>query len=63
MEYPVLTKKPLEKFTGTPNLQNYRNIYESFSWNKLAQELDWFDGQHINIGAMWRSIRFPIYRD
>jgi acetyl-CoA synthetase len=49
MEYPVITKKPLEKFTVTPNLQNYRNLYESFSWNKLAQEVDWFDEQHINI--------------
>lgn len=49
MEYPVIMKKPLEKFTVTPNLQNYRNIYESFSWSKLAQEVDWFDSEHINI--------------
>ncbi|MGD8520420.1 MAG: acetate--CoA ligase [Desulfobacterales bacterium] len=49
MEYPVITKKPLEKFIVTPNLQNYRNVYESFSWNKLAQEVDWFDNEHINI--------------
>ena len=49
MEYPVITKKPLEKFSVTPNLQNYRNIYESFSWNELAREVDWFDSEHINI--------------
>jgi acetyl-CoA synthetase len=49
MEYPVITKKPLDKFIVTPNLQNYRNIYESFSWSKLAKEVDWFDSEHINI--------------
>jgi acetyl-CoA synthetase len=49
MEYPVITKKPLEKFGVTPNLQNYQNIYESFSWNKLAQEVAWFDSELINI--------------
>jgi len=49
MEYPVITKKPLEEFTVTPNLQDYRKIYENFSWSKLAREVDWFDSEHINI--------------
>ncbi len=49
MEYPIISKKPLEKFGIKPNLQNYQKTYDSFSWNKLAQELDWFDSEHINI--------------
>ena len=49
MEYPLISKKRLEKFELKPNLQNYQKTYDSFSWNTLAQELDWFDGEHINI--------------
>jgi acetyl-CoA synthetase len=49
MEYPKISKQPLEKFTVRPNLENYQRIYENFSWNQLAQELDWFDSEHINI--------------
>jgi acetyl-CoA synthetase len=49
MEYPLISKNGLEKFTLKPNLQNYQKTYDSFSWNTLAQELDWYDGEHINI--------------
>jgi acetyl-CoA synthetase len=49
MEYPKISKQPLEKFTVRPNLENYQRIYENFSWNQLAQELDWFDSERINI--------------
>ncbi|UCE52808.1 MAG: acetate--CoA ligase [Desulfobacterales bacterium] len=49
MEYPRITKSALEDFSVKPNLQDYQKIYENFSWDKLAQELDWFDSEHINI--------------
>jgi len=49
MEYPIISKKSLEKFAVKPNLKDYQKTYNSFSWNKLARELDWFDGDHINI--------------
>ena len=49
MEYPIISKRPLEKFAVKPNLKDYQKTYDSFSWNKLAQELNWFDGEHINI--------------
>ncbi len=52
MEYPIISKKPLEKFVVKPNLQNYQEAYDGFSWNKLAQKLDWFDGEHINIAQV-----------
>jgi acetyl-CoA synthetase len=49
MEYPRIAKTPLEEFTVQPNLQDYEKTYENFSWRNLAQELDWFDSEHINI--------------
>jgi acetyl-CoA synthetase len=49
MEYPIMSKKSLEKFAVKPNLEDYQKTYDSFSWNKIARELDWFDGEHINI--------------
>lgn len=49
MEYPRITKKPLDQYTVKPNLQDYLKMYEEFSWNKIALELDWFDSEHINI--------------
>jgi acetyl-CoA synthetase len=49
MAYPIITKKPLKQFTVTPNLKDYVNMREKFSWDKIAQELDWFENEHINI--------------
>jgi acetyl-CoA synthetase len=49
MEYPRITKKPYAEWTPKPNLQDYNKICETFSWDKLAQELDWFDSENINI--------------
>jgi acetyl-CoA synthetase len=49
MGYPIIPKKPLEQFGGKPNLNDYQNIREKFSWDKIARELDWFDNEHINI--------------
>jgi acetyl-CoA synthetase len=49
MEYPRITKKPFEEFSVKPNLQDYQKTYQKFSWDDLAQELGWFDSEHINI--------------
>ncbi|MHC4459702.1 MAG: AMP-binding protein, partial [Planctomycetota bacterium] len=49
MGYPMISKKPLEQFAVKPNLHDYQNIREKFSWDKIAMELDWFDNEHINI--------------
>ncbi|UCH22899.1 MAG: acetate--CoA ligase [Deltaproteobacteria bacterium] len=49
MEYPIIPKKPLAQFTVAPNLQDYQNTCDKFSWDKIAPELDWFDNEHINI--------------
>ncbi len=50
MEYPIISKKPLEQLAVAPNLRDYQNTRDNFSWDKLALELDWFDNEHINIG-------------
>jgi acetyl-CoA synthetase len=49
MEYPKITKKPLEQHTVKPNLQDYPKAVKEFSWDKVSRELDWFDREHINI--------------
>ncbi|NIQ37855.1 MAG: acetate--CoA ligase [Proteobacteria bacterium] len=49
MEYPRIKKKPYTDWTPKPNLQDYHRICETFSWDQLAQELDWFDSENINI--------------
>jgi len=49
MEYPKITKLPLEQFPVKPNLQDYFKTINEFRWDKVAQELDWFDNEHINL--------------
>ena len=49
MEYPKITKMPLEQYAVKPNLQDYLKLVEQFSWDKVSSELDWFDREHINI--------------
>ena len=39
MEYPIMSKKSLEKFAVKPNLEDYQKTYDSFSWN-IAREHD-----------------------
>jgi acetyl-CoA synthetase len=50
MEYPTIAKKPLEQHPVKPNLMDYQKMREDFSWDKISEELDWFDSDHINIG-------------
>jgi acetyl-CoA synthetase len=49
MEYPIISKKPVDQFVVKPNLHNYRKIRENFSWDNIAREIDAFDSEHINI--------------
>jgi len=49
MEYPRIVKEPCEQFAVRPNLQDYPRMCAEFRWDKTAQELDWFDKEHINI--------------
>ena len=50
MEYPKITKKPLDQHPVIPNLKDYQKEREAFSWDKISEELKWFDNDHINIG-------------
>jgi acetyl-CoA synthetase len=49
MEYPKISKLPLEQFGVRPNLQDYFKMVKEFSWDKVSRELDWFDHEHINL--------------
>ena len=49
MEYPRITKKPLEQQTVKPNLTDYPGAVNGWRWDKVSSELDWFDGEHLNI--------------
>lgn len=49
MEYSRITKSPDRKNPVSPNMDNYSETREAFSWEKIADELDWFDKEHINI--------------
>ncbi len=49
MEYERIVKGPLEEQPFKPNLTDYPVMRESFAWEELAKELDWFDDEHINI--------------
>ena len=52
MEYTRITKKPFEQYVIKPNLRDYDKVYEEFRWDKISQELDWFDSEHINIAHL-----------
>jgi acetyl-CoA synthetase len=49
MEYPKIVKEPWQQFAVRPNLQDYPGMCAEFRWDRIAQELDWFDREHINI--------------
>ena len=49
MAYPTIAKKRFEEHAVKPNLQDYQKIYSGLTWDDIACELDWFDGEHINI--------------
>ncbi|MBM4313777.1 MAG: AMP-binding protein, partial [Deltaproteobacteria bacterium] len=49
MEYPKITKKPLEQHAAKPNLQDYPEAIKGWSWDRVSSELDWFDKEHLNI--------------
>jgi acetyl-CoA synthetase len=49
MEYPRITKKPLEQHAVKPNLQDYPEAIKGWSWDQVSRELDWFDKEHLNI--------------
>jgi acetyl-CoA synthetase len=52
MEYTRITKKPFEQYVIKPNLRDYDKVCEEFNWDKISQELDWFDSEHINIAHL-----------
>jgi acetyl-CoA synthetase len=49
MEYPIITKRPLEQHAVKPNLKDYPEAIKGWSWDKVSDELDWFDKEHLNI--------------
>ena len=49
MEYPRITKEPIEHHSARPNLRDYRKMCEELTWDKVSRDLDWFDSEHINI--------------
>ncbi|MEK7352899.1 MAG: acetate--CoA ligase [Chloroflexota bacterium] len=50
MDYPKIIKGPPDSFSVKPNLSDYLKMRETFKWEDIAKELDWFDRDHINIG-------------
>ncbi len=50
MDYPKIVKGPLDSFSVKPNLFDYQKMRETFKWEDISKELDWFDREHINIG-------------
>ncbi len=49
MDYPKITKQPFTQFHIKPHLQDYLKMRETFHWDQIPLELDWFDPKHINI--------------
>jgi len=50
MDYKTIVKGPLESFPFKPNLSDYLAMRQTFRWEDISAELDWFDVDHINIG-------------
>jgi acetyl-CoA synthetase len=50
MDYKTIAKGPLDSFPVKPNLSDYLAMRQTFRWEDISAELDWFDGDHINIG-------------
>ena len=49
MPYDPILKQPLSSFSVRPNLADYDEARQSFSWDAVSRELPWFDAEHINI--------------
>ncbi len=52
MEYQRISKAPIEQFSLKPNLRDYSEMRTAFSWKQIAQELDWFSPEQINIAQV-----------
>ena len=62
MTYPTITKDSIEQHAVKPNLQDYVKMYKEFSWNKISNELDWFDEEHINIAHIAKDTHLKTDR-
>ena len=49
MNYEPIKKNESGNMQVKPNLLDYENAYESFHWEDVKKELDWFDDGGINI--------------
>lgn len=41
-------KEIIKKFPVSPNLTNYERYYETFDWDQVKDEVDWFAGKKVN---------------
>ncbi len=49
MDYPHIKKLDVDAMSTRPNLDNWQAVRDVFSWESVADELDWFEGGTLNI--------------
>ncbi len=49
MDYVCIVKPGVDTMSTKPNLDNWQAMREDFSWESVADELDWFEGGALNI--------------
>lgn len=49
MTYEIIKKRKIEDIHIKPNLKNYEEMRNSFSWDEIHRDLDWFDDGGLNM--------------
>lgn len=49
MTYEIIKKTKIDDIRLKPNLQNYEEMRRSFSWDKIHNDLGWFDNGGLNM--------------
>ena len=62
MDYPPIKKDKVDEMAVKSNLLDYERARESFRWEDIRKELDWFDDGGINIGyeVVDRHLKTPL---
>lgn len=49
MTYKIITKSRIEEMSFVPNLKDYKKTRETFSWDSIRKEIDWFGNDCLNM--------------
>ncbi|MBW2053097.1 MAG: acetate--CoA ligase [Deltaproteobacteria bacterium] len=62
MDYEPIKKNDVAEMSLKPNLEDYEKARQSFNWDDVKKELDWFEDGRINIAyeTIDRHVKTPL---